>query len=459
VTSPGGLVPAAREAAARPFGRLGAGVGGRTIALLVVGLGWLAPAFVDARFVVAMLAWDAAVMVLWAADLWRLPAPRHIVVRRTWRGAPALSVTSGVEIAFESVAGTGIRVRAIDTVPARLRESPPAIAVDLPARGEAAAGYDIRPARRGPAHVGAVHLRYRSGLGLAERWAAADLEQPVLVYPNLEEARRSAMYLIRSRQVELEKRSSRQRGTGRAFESLREYRQGDDIRDVCWTATARRARLVTRVFEVERSQTVWLVLDAGRLMRARVDGLSKLDYSVTAALALAQVAVNGGDRVGVMSYGRRVVQRAPAAHGSAHVRRLVDQLASVEEEDVEADHLMAAGRLLADQKRRSLVVWITDLAETTLTPDVVRAASHLLERHVVVLVVIGEPDLRALSMRTPASVAEMYDVAAAQDVLQRRERVLALVRERGAMAIEATSGGLALTLVNAYLDVKQRNRL
>src|SRR2546425_12261689 len=73
------------------------------------------------------------------------------------------------------------------------------------------------------------------------------------------------VYLIRSRQEELEKRLKRQRGLGREFESLREYRQGDDWRDICWTATARRRHLVTKVYQVERSQVVWLVIDAGRL--------------------------------------------------------------------------------------------------------------------------------------------------------------------------------------------------
>ena len=101
---------------------------------------------------------------------------------------------------------------------------------------------------------------------------------------------------------------------------------------------------------------------------------------------------------------------------------MIDALATVQEDEWEADHLGAAGRLLADQKRRSLVVWITDVAETAMTPDVVRAASRLLQRHVVLFVVIGQPDLRALADRVPQTVPDMYDTAATQEVLHRRER-------------------------------------
>jgi uncharacterized protein (DUF58 family) len=194
-------------------------------------------------------------------------------------------------------------------------------------------------------------------------------------------------------------------------------------------------------------------------MRARVDGLSKLDHAVNAALALAQVALGTGDRVGVLGYGRRITLRLPASQGSAHLRRIVERLARLEEDDWEGDHLLAAGRLLADQKRRSLIVWLTDLSETTMTPEVVRAATQLMTRHVVMFVVIGEPDLRRVAERRPAGVHEMYESAAAQDVLHRRERLLGSLREGGALAFETTSSRLAAALVNSYLDLKQRNRL
>ncbi len=152
---------------------------------------------------------------------------------------------------------------------------------------------------------------------IAERWAIAPLTQTVRVYPNLEESKQDTIYLIRSRQIAMEKRHQRQRGQGREFESLREYREGDEWRDICWSATARRGKLISQVHRIERSQTVWIVLDAGRLLRARVLGLSKLDYAAGAALSLAQVALYSGDRVAMLAYGRRVQQRLPPGAGQA----------------------------------------------------------------------------------------------------------------------------------------------
>ncbi|HWF91906.1 MAG TPA: DUF58 domain-containing protein, partial [Terriglobales bacterium] len=271
--------------------------------------------------------------------------------------------------------------------------------------------------------------------------------------------RRHAIYLVRSRQIELEKRHTRIKGAGREFESLREYREGDEYRDICWTASARRGRPVTRLYQIERSQTIWLVLDAGRLMRTRVAGLTKLDYAVNAALSLGQVALGAGDRVGLLSYGRGIRQRVAPYRGSAHLRLIIEQLARVYSDAVEADHLHAVSALLSAQHRRSLIVWITDFPETAMTPEVIDAAAQMTNRHLVLFVVIGQPDLEATAAKEPRSVTEMFQTTAAQEMMHRREVLLARLRQRGALAVEVSSASASTAVVNSYLDVKQRNLL
>ena len=205
---------------------------------------------------------------------------------------------------------------------------------------------------------------------------APSLKQTVRVFPDLEDAKRHNIYLSRARQIELERRLIRQRGVGREFESLREYQPGDEFRNICWTATARRGKHVTKLFQVERSQAVWIVMDAGRLLRARVGELSKLDLSVNAALSLAQIALYSGDRTGLLVYGRNIQQRVGLGRGLSHMRTIIESLASVREEVAEADHLRAASVLLQLQKQRALIIWITDLADTSMTPEVIESASR-----------------------------------------------------------------------------------
>jgi uncharacterized protein (DUF58 family) len=459
VSGLGTLVAAEAEATANSYKRLDVAFGDRFFVLLLLGLLWIVPAFVDLRFVYALPVWDGLVALAWLADLAQLPKPSQLRVRRTWRSVVALSIPSNIGLTLINSSDKTMRATMVDTVPVQLRNEPPTLSAKAGAKSEATVEYRICPVQRGDAKLGDCYVRYQSGLHIAERWVRASLPQTVRIYPNLEDAKRHSIFLLRSRQIAVEKRRSRVCGIGREFESLREHRQGDEYRDICWTAAARRGKLVTRVYQIERSQTLWIVVDCGRLMRARVGGFSKLDHAVNSALSLAQVALYSGDRVGLVAYGRAIRQQLPAAKGSAHLRQLIEQLALVHEEVSEADHLHMAGRLLTDQKRRSLIVWLTDLAETAMTPEVIEAAAMMMPKHLVLFVVIGQPDLGELAAKRPQSETEMYQVAAAQEMVHRRELLLARLRERGALALEVNSGAISPALVNSYLQIKERNQL
>lgn len=453
------LLPETIAAATVSHGRFGVAFGRRFFILLIAGLAWLGPAFLDSRFLYGMLAWDALLLAACVADLLRLPDPKQLVLERKWSGPAALSVPGKVELLLRNGGETAVFAQIADEAPAELRNEIPQVALIAPPGRTGAISYIVVPAVRGDTGMGDAYVRYQSSLRLAERWTRAALAQTVRIYPNLEEAWRHAIYLMRSRQIEMEKRRTRTKGKGREFESLRDYRQGDEVRNICWSATARRGKLVSKTFQAERSQTVWLVVDCGRLMRTRVAGLSKLDYAVNASLCLAEVALFSGDRVGLLAYGRGLQQRILPGRGSAHLRQLLERLVDVREEATEADHLHAVSALVSTQKRRSLVVWLTDLAETAVTPEVVDAAMRLSPQHLVLLAVIGQPDLAAAAAAEPVNAGAMYQAAAAQEVMHRREALLARVRERGALAIEVTSSALSSAVANSYLYIKQRNQL
>ena len=453
------LVPATMSAPCLPRGRLGFGFGRRFFFLFLCGMLWIIPGFWNRTFLYGVAAWDCLLALAWIADYLQLPKARALTVQRRWLAAPSLAVSSQVELELRSQGRMPVHATLIDDLPTALRAEAAVVELAASSNRPGRTCYAIRPGQRGDIRTGKAYLRYRSVLEICERWCIADLRQVVRIFPNLEEVRRQNIYLTRSRQIELEKRLLRQRGTGREFESLREYREGDEFRDICWTATARRGKLVTKLHQMERSQPVWIVLDAGRLLRARVEELSKLDYAANAALGLAQLAIYSGDRVGLLAYGRRPLERVPLGRGASHLRHIVDRLALVKAEISEADHLRAAGMLLALQKRRALIVWITDLAETAMTPEVVEGAGHLLSRHLLLFMVISQPDLGRVAVRRPENAEQMFQSVAALDMVQRRELLLAKLRERGALAMEIAPNELSAAVLNHYLMVKERSLL
>jgi uncharacterized protein (DUF58 family) len=453
------LAPSNVAARAERAGRLPVAFGRRFFLLLFAGLVWIAPAWREPRFLYAMALWDVVVLALWAWDLSRMAKPQQIEVRRVWNEPLSLAHQMSIALELGNSSSGAIFAKLSDETPETFRRDLPSVEISAPANSAAGATYPIEPRSRGDARFGDVWLRYQSPAGLAERWARARLPQSVRVYPNLEEAQRMRIYLIRSRQIELEKRLKRQRGHGREFESLRDYREGDEFRDICWSVTARRGKLITKVHQIERSQTICLVLDAGRLLRARVDRLTKLDYTISAALSLAQVAFYSGDRVALLAYGRKPQQRVGPGRGVHHLRVLMESLAQVRAESFEADHLVAAESLLSQQSRRSLIVWLTDLAETAATPEVIECAAKMATRHLVLLGIIGQPELRRLVAEDPENAKAMYRYTAALEVVQLRDLLLRRLRQQGALTLEVDASRMSTALVNRYLEVKERSLL
>jgi uncharacterized protein (DUF58 family) len=470
------LHPGPVRAACERRSRWGFGLTARSIGLLLAGFLWLIPGFWDGRLSYAMLAWDGLVLAAALLDGLRLPRAAELIAGRSWANAPALDSETEIELGIENQGRVIVECRLVDDLPPALVAQPATHRLTAFPRVPATIRYRVEPRERGDCEAGWLYVRYRSkmglsGLGLVERWAKAPLTQTVRVYPALRTGEEQRIFLARSRQIELQLRRAQQRGLGRDFESLREYREGDDLRDICWTATARRASPITRQYQTERSQPVWIVLDCGRLMRSRVAIAqppstsgpavgprvhSKLDHACTTAVSLAQLALYSGDRVGLLAYGQGIQQRLLPARGAAHLRQLIEALAQVRAEGGEADHLRAAATLGRLQPRRSLILWVTDLAESAMRPEVIDGAVQLLRRHVLLFVAMAQPEVERIAQARPKNVEQMFLAAAAQEMAGRRELLLARLHEQGALTLDLNPEALTSSVLNQYLRVKER---
>jgi uncharacterized protein (DUF58 family) len=468
--------PVEVRAQCEPRARWNFGLTARSIALLLAGFVFLVFGLWEQRLSYAMLAWDGLVLLATLLDGLRLPKASNLTATRRWSNAPSLDSQTEIELAIENNGGVIVECRLIDDLPPSLMDaSAHADPIQLTAfpRVPAAVRYKIEPQERGDCTTGMLYVRYRSPLGLAEKWVKAPLTQTVRVYPTLRTGEEQQIFLARSRQIDLQLRQTRQRGLGRDFESLRDYREGDDLRDICWTASARRGNLITRQYQTERSQPVWIVMDCGRLMRSRVVAAprldaalplaagslrahSKLDHACSTAVALAQLALFSGDRVGLLAYGQSIQQRLLPGRGAAHLRQMIELLAQVRAESSEADHLRATALISRLQPRRSLILWITDLAETAMRPEVIDGAMQLLRRHVLLFVAMAQPEVDVIAQQQPKNVEQMFRAAAAQELAGRRELLMARLHEQGALTLDLNPEAVTSSVLNQYLMVKER---
>jgi uncharacterized protein (DUF58 family) len=458
------LHPAPITAVCKRRGRFAFGLTSRTIWLVAAGFLWLIPGYFQSRVAYGMLLWDALILLAALLDGLRLPKPATLTAGRSWLAAPSLGNTVEVELHIEHNTQIWLDCALTDDLPPQLVDVPFTRKLRAYPRLAATLRYTVRPRERGDVQAGDLYIRYSSNLRLVARWSVAPLAQRVRIYPELRSSEEQSLFLARSRKIDLQLRQMRHRGLGREFESLREYRPGDDLRDLCWTASARRGELVSRQFQAERSQSVWIVLDTGRLMRARVtdqkdNRYSKLDFACSTAVALAQLAQFSGDRVGLLGYGRRIQQQLLPGRGAAHMRQFLESLAQLEAEPSESDHLRATAILGRLQPRRSLILWVTDLAESSMRPEVIDGAAQLLHRHVVLFVAMAQPEVAAIARAIPANLEEMFRSAAAQEMATRRDLLLARLRDQGAITMDTLPSQMTAGVLNHYLSIKERSLL
>lgn len=330
--------------------------------------------------------------------------------------------------------------------------------------GEARAqvSYKLYAASRGNYEFGDVTLRWRSPWGLIVKQVRIAAAENVKVYPNINEAKRYELFAQRNRQMMSGLRKTRMRGQGREFESLRDYVLGDELRHVSWTATARRGKLTTRQYQIERNQSIVVMIDAGRLMTSRIEHLSKLDHAINAALAIGYVATSngsGGDNVGLLVFNRQVISYLPPQRGHAQLSAMTEALYNIKPQMIEPSYARTFQYLLQNCKRRSLVVILTDLVDRDASAELLAYTAALLPRHLPLIVTIGDNDLRALVAQEPKLVADIYKQSVAEELLQQREEALARITQLGGLALDVPAGQLSFQLVNKYLEVKERGLL
>lgn len=417
-------------------------------------LGYLSPAALD-----AVLLLDALVALLVLVDARLAADPRALAVERQAPAAFSRGRPADVAYRWRNRAGRTARLVVREARPTMLGAPPPARVVAIPPRGDATETFRLTPPRRGAETGGWLAVRSLGPLGFGQRQARLDLPWEATVFPTLPETRLKASVAAAVRRREAGLSAQRQRGEGRVFESLREWVPGDDTRIIDWKATARRRKLIARAYEVERRQHVLLLLDAGRLLTAEVDGTPRLEYAVDAAVSLALTAVHHDDNVGILVFADTVRHYVAPQRGRRALRQVLDVLARVEPAMVEPDYPGAFRFLSVHNRRRALAVLFTDVIDRAASGALVANVATLRPRHLPLAVTLRDPGLDAAALVRPRDSAQAYRKAAAEELLRARDDALAVMRRSGVVVLDVPPGRAGPAVVDRYLDLKRKGRI
>ncbi|HZV79732.1 MAG TPA: DUF58 domain-containing protein [Candidatus Binatus sp.] len=317
----------------------------------------------------------------------------------------------------------------------------------------------VTPLERGDITLKDLYVSADNPFGLLRRHWRIAADTAARIYPDLSAVERYGMLARRGRLIEAGFRRLRLRGGGGEFDSLREWQPGDEFRLIDWKATARRNKMMVAQYDVERSQTVMLVLDAGRLMTPRIGGQRKFDYAVTAALSVASIASLVDDKVGVLAFAGDIIEHIAPRAGARHVSGLVQHLYDLQPRFEESDYSGAFTYLRKRQPKRSLVIFFTDMFDPVASAGVLANVAMLVPRHLVVCVLMNDEAIADALQTVPATAEQAYRASVAATLGAERRKAAAMLQQRGIAVIDVPAAQLSVSLINAYIDIKARDLL
>jgi len=317
---------------------------------------------------------------------------------------------------------------------------------------------DLQASRRGTARLERLWLRWRGPFGLAWKQSEEVIDRTIAITPDIGLAREEAVRLFR-RDAVAGMIAQLERGAGSEFHSLTDYNRGMDRRSIDWKHSARHGRLIAKEYRTEANNNIVLAIDAGRLMSEPVGGLAKLDRAVAAALLAAFVALKMGDRISLFGFDAQPRVAAGPLSGTGAFGELQALAAQLDYSEDETNYTLALTALAGRLDRRSLVILFTDFVDPTSAELMLRTVGHLIERHLVLFVLPRDTELDGFADAPPADSDAVARAVTAAALLRDRRLVIARLERMGAHIIVAPYDQLGAALVNAYLDIKQRDLL
>jgi uncharacterized protein (DUF58 family) len=334
-------------------------------------------------------------------------------------------------------------------------DRPHAVAARAGADGRATAALTIHARRRGVVDVAAVWLRWRGPLGLAERVIRHPVAQKIDVLPDIRGIHGAALQFF-SRDAIGGVKVQQQKGDGSEFEALRDHAAGLDNRFIDWKRSAKHRKLLSKEFRIERNHQIILAFDTGHLMLEPIGAISRLDHAIKSGLLLAWISLRNGDHVGIFGFDARVRQYIPPVRGLPWFTQLQHGTARLSYRAEETNFTLGLAELNARLKRRVLVVLFTEFIDTTTAELLLESMQRTANRHAVIFVTLRDPTLAGIVDAEPADFRAVAESVVTHDLMRDRAIVLERLERMGVHCLDVPVDGLAISLINRYMMIKER---
>jgi len=319
--------------------------------------------------------------------------------------------------------------------------------------------YTLRPVKRGVYKFGKINVFASTKIGLISRRFKTGNPEDVKVYPSYIYLKQYELMATSNKLVLQGNKRVRKIGQQLEPDHIKEYVKGDDYRVINWKATARRNKLMSNVFQDERSQNVYCLIDKGRTMQSAFEGMTLLDYSINASLALSYVTILKGDKTGLLTFEKQFETMVPASRYPGQMRYIQDalyaQTTSFSESDFSALYQYANKNI----KNRSLLIIFTNFDSVPAMQRQLLYLSMLAKSHTILVVFFENTELQELADRQPATKEEVYETVIAEKLEYEKTLIINKLRKHNILSLLTHPNNLTVKTINKYLEIKNYNYL
>ena len=352
-----------------------------------------------------------------------------------------------------------IAVKIIDEVPFQFQMRNFLVKRNIKAQTIDQFQYFLRPTERGEYSFGDLNVYVASPLGLAARRFRFQGEQMVPTYPSYIQLKKYDLMAFSNQLVQYGVKKIRRIGHTMEFEQIKEYVNGDDLRTLNWKATAKRQQLMVNQFQDEKSQSVYMIIDKGRVMKMPFNGLSLLDYSINATLVLSNIILKKHDKAGMFTFSKKVENRVVAEKRTSQMQLILENLYRIQTDYFESDF----NRLYVDIKKninhRSLILLYTNFETLDGLNRQMKYLKAIAKSHLLVVVFFQNTELNEIIHGKASTVQEVYDKVIAEKFAFEKKLIVNELRKYGIYSILTQPENLTLDTINKYLEIKARGIL
>ncbi len=319
--------------------------------------------------------------------------------------------------------------------------------------------YTYRPTRRGAYSFGYIQVLASMGAGLVQRRIRCGTPQEIVVYPSYLSMLKYEYLAISNTLIDSGIKKIRRIGQHSEFEKIKDYVPGDDFRTINWKATARRGKLMANLFQDERSQQVYCILDKGRVMNQPFENMTLLDHAINASLVLANIAIKKYDKAGLITFDEEQVQMLPASRKSGHMLQFQELLYRQSTRFLESDYERLYLKLKHQVTHRSLLILFTNFDTVSSMQRRLPYIKAMAKNHLVLVVFFENTETLELIHKKAKNTHDVYRKMVAEKVRFEKEQIVAELRKNGILSLLSSPADLTLNTINRYLELKARGMI